>query len=545
MFHRGHEHGGRMGHLVAELSLSHCDFFAWDARGLGRSAGERGHAESFGSMVQDIDCFIRHICQHHDLKPQDIVVLGQSVGAVMLTTWVHDYAPDIRAMILAAPAFKVKLYVPFARQMIALRQKISGVFTVNSYVKAHYLSHDPKRIESYNNDPLITRPIASNILLDLYQAAERCITDAHTITTPTLTLVSGSDWVVEKAPQYEFMARLGSRDKQLIELPGFFHDTLGELHREQALKEIRRFINNSFAATEDNPDLKQADKQGQGYQNFQSLKQPVTGIQRYYWDLLKQMTKLGAKFSEGYKLGQTTGFDSGSTLDYVYQNQPQGKGWLGRIIDNSYLNSIGWRGIRQRKTNLEQLINQAINQLQQNNLPIHIADIAAGQGRYILDAIEPRKTEIESLLLRDFSDINVTAGNQALQQRGFDGFSEFQQGDAFDQASVAAIEPKPTLGIVSGLYELFSDNNMIRRSLAGLAQAIKSNGYLIYTNQPWHPQQELIARVLTSHQDGQQWVMRCRSQREMDQLIEEAGFEKCGQLIDQWGIFSVSIARRK
>ena len=37
LFHRGHEHGGRMAHLVDELDLPHCDFFAWDARGHGLS----------------------------------------------------------------------------------------------------------------------------------------------------------------------------------------------------------------------------------------------------------------------------------------------------------------------------------------------------------------------------------------------------------------------------------------------------------------------------------------------------------------------------
>jgi len=33
MFHRGHEHSGRLAHLVDELDLPDCDFFAWDARG--------------------------------------------------------------------------------------------------------------------------------------------------------------------------------------------------------------------------------------------------------------------------------------------------------------------------------------------------------------------------------------------------------------------------------------------------------------------------------------------------------------------------------
>ena len=37
LFHRGHEHSGRMAHLVDELGLPDFDFFAWDARGHGQS----------------------------------------------------------------------------------------------------------------------------------------------------------------------------------------------------------------------------------------------------------------------------------------------------------------------------------------------------------------------------------------------------------------------------------------------------------------------------------------------------------------------------
>ncbi|WP_415889855.1 bifunctional alpha/beta hydrolase/class I SAM-dependent methyltransferase [Neptuniibacter sp. SY11_33] len=544
MFHRGHEHGGRMAHLVDELAMEDTSFFAWDTRGLGKSPGERGHAESFAELVKDVDCFVKHICTYHGFNTDEIIVLGQSVGAVLVSTWVHDYAPKIRAIVLAAPAFKIKLYLPGALAMIATRQKVSGVFTVNSYVKAHHLSHDPERIQSYNQDPLITRPIASNLLLDLDKAAKRCVEDAHAITTPTLTLVSGDDWVVEKGPQYEFMARLGSEKKRIVELPGFFHDTLGEQERERALVEVRSFLAESFRTPLSTADLNHEDQQGASFQKQMGYATPVTGLKRHYWNSLQKMIATAAKLSEGYRIGQETGFDSGGTLDYVYQNKPQGKGWLGRQIDKNYLNSIGWRGIRQRKTNLEVLINRAIDQVHQQDQPVRIVDVAAGQGRYVLDAIDQRREDIDSLLLRDFSEINVEAGAKALMERGFDRIGNFVQGDAFDKESLATIEPTATVAIVSGLYELFPENHLISDSLAGLAEAIKEGGYLIYTNQPWHPQQELIARCLTSHRDGQPWVMRCRSQGEMDQLVEQAGFLKVDQLIDKWGIFTVSIAQR-
>lgn len=123
--------------------------------------------------------------------------------------------------------------------------------------------------------------------------------------------------------------------------------------------------------------------------------------------------------------------------------------------------------------------------------------------------------------------------------------AKFVQADAFDRVSLASVTPRPTVAVVSGLYELFPDNDMVRRSLAGVGDAVEDGGYLVYTGQPWHPQLEMIARALTSHRQGDAWVMRRRTQAEMDQLVEEAGFRKVTQRIDQWGIFTVSLAVRK
>ncbi|TGV62478.1 alpha/beta fold hydrolase, partial [Mesorhizobium sp. M00.F.Ca.ET.149.01.1.1] len=109
LFHRGHEHGGRMAHLVDELSMPDYAFYAWDARGNGRSAGERGYAPSFAALMRDIDCFMREIAAKDGFAAQDIALIAQSFGAVLAAAWVHDYAPKLRAMVLASPAFSVKL----------------------------------------------------------------------------------------------------------------------------------------------------------------------------------------------------------------------------------------------------------------------------------------------------------------------------------------------------------------------------------------------------------------------------------------------------
>ncbi|MDD1617874.1 MAG: class I SAM-dependent methyltransferase family protein, partial [Methylococcaceae bacterium] len=167
-----------------------------------------------------------------------------------------------------------------------------------------------------------------------------------------------------------------------------------------------------------------------------------------------------------------------------------------------------------------------------------------GHGRYVLEALADSEIQPDSILLRDYSDINVHDGSALIHEKGLEHLAWFEKGDAFDADSLAAITPRPTIGIVSGLYELFADNEQVSRSLAGLSAAIPAGGYLLYTCQPWHPQLEFIARALTSHRQGSAWVMRRRTQAEMDQLVEAAGFRKVEQRIDDWGIFTVSLAQR-
>ncbi len=546
LFHRGHEHGGRMAHLVDELDLPGFDFFAWDARGHGPSPGARGDSPSFASSVRDVQTFVEHIAARHGIAVEDMVVLAQSVGAVLVASWAHDYAPRIRALVLASPAFRVKLYVPFARAGLRLLRAWRGNFFVNSYVKAGLLSHDPARIAAFDQDPLITRAISVNMLLGLDEAAERVVADAQAIQIPTQLLISGADWVVRRQPQEQFFQRLGSLRKERHVLPGFFHDTLGERDRGHALARVRRFILHNFELPLSRPALLDADRLGATCAEAEALAAPLprNSLGELYWRLTRAGLRLGSRLSDGVKLGFASGFDSGSTLDYVYRNQPSGKTALGRLIDRNYLDSIGWRGIRQRKRHIEELLRLAMAALREQGRALHLLDIAAGHGRYILEALEGQEQQPDSILLRDYSAINVRDGGALIAQKGLGAIARFVEGDAFDRADLAALQPKPSLAVVSGLYELFGSNQQVGDSLAGLAAAVEEGGYLIYTGQPWHPQLQLIARALTSHRDGQPWVMRRRSQAEMDQLVEAAGFRKLSQRIDEWGIFSVSLAQR-
>jgi SAM-dependent methyltransferase len=439
------------------------------------------------------------------------------------------------------------LYVPLAIPGLRLLRQFKPKSFIHSYVKPKMLTHDEEQARAYAADPLISPQIAVNILLDLYDTSKRIVADAGAITRPTLLLISGRDWVVDKLPQHRLFARLSSPAKEKVIYPEFFHSTYWEKKRQQAIDRTRQFILSAFEAPAAAVSMLEADKTGYTRRVFDELDCPLPKTSPRSWNFAAQRTflKTLGRLSKGIRIGWQTGFDSGESLDHVYRNTPDGTTILGRWIDRFYLNSPGWRGIRQRKVHLQQLLDEAIELVRGRNQPVQILDIASGPGRYVLDTIarhRARGVEISATLCdRDRS--GLAAGRELAVSMGLNSVT-YRESDAFNASAIAAIQPRPTIAIVSGLYELFPSNGPVRESLRGLAAAVEPGGFLIYTNQPWHPQQEMIARVLPNRDDDP-WVMRCRTQGEMDQLVAAADFEKRHMLIDDEGIFSVSLAERR
>lgn len=546
LLHRGHEHSGRLQHLVDELNLPDIAMFAWDARGHGLSSRGSERPANLAKFVKDLDCFVRHISSAHGIAVENMAVIAQSVGGVLAAAWAHDFAPRIRCMVLATPAFKVKLYVPFARRALTLAHRLFGDFRVNSYVRAGALTHDPERIASYKADPLIKRPISVRVLLGLYSASDRIVADVQAIHLPTQLLISGRDWVVRRKPQDEFFARLGAAIKEKHSFAGFYHDTLGEKDRSLPIAKAREFIVRMFTQPMEPASLRDAGQTGYTWDEYESLRRPLPrlSLRNLKFAVSRIALRTFGRLSAGIRLGLETGFDSGSSLDYIYTNRSFGITGIGKRIDRFYLNAIGWRGIRTRKHNVERALRLCTAILREEGRPVRVLDIAAGHGRYVLNAFSDLAASQDRILLRDYSEINVRMGKELIRQKGMDQIARFEKGDAFNHDSIAAIWPPPTLSVVSGLYELFADNELVQDSLAGLADAMEHGGYLVYTGQPWHPQLEFIARTLPSHRDQQPWIMRRRTQAELDQLVRDAGFLKIDQYVDEWGMFTVSIARK-
>lgn len=534
IIHRGHEHSERLNILTQDEKFLKYNIFAYDLRGHGYTKIK----SSPNSMdyVRDLDSFVKHIKSEYQIKEEDIFIIANSIGGVILSAYVHDFAPNIAGMALLAPAFEIKLYIPFAKQLVTLLTKINKNAKVMSYVKAKVLTHDIEEQNKYNSDKLINKEINAKLLIDLDDTGKRLVEDSMAIELPTIIFSAEKDYVVKNSAQKKFFLNLSSKKRKFIELENFYHGIIFEKERQKVYKILDDFIQDIFKNQNTTLDVSPREFSRKEYERIALKEYPLN--EKIFYSIQKFSMKTFGFLSKGMSLGLKYGFDSGISLDYIYKNQTNGKLLIGKFIDRFYLNQIGWSGVRKRKKNLLTLIEEKINNLGEEN--VKILDVAGGTGNYLFDIKE--KYPKVKILINEFKKSNIEVGEEVIKKNNWENIS-FVNYDCFDKETYKKINYTPNIVIISGVFELFENNKMLENTISGIAEILDKNGAVIYTGQPWHPQLKQIALVLNSHKgNGKSWLMRRRSEKELDSLFEKYNLKKEKMLIDNNGIFTVSLA---
>src|SRR5215475_9045043 len=272
--------------------------------------------------------------------------------------------------------------------------------------------------------------------------------------------------------------------------------------------------------------------------SFDALRQPlpIYSLKNAYYASVRTFLKTVGNLSDGIRLGNRHGFDSGVMLDYVYKNQPVGRLLIGKLMDRIYLHTIGWRGIRLRKELVVQCLKRVMAEQLRRKTRIRYLDLACGGGEYdiqVLKDFPPHRVESE---LRDYKPENIA---QAMRNAGAYGLKHirFKQADAFDPG---AYREGWDIIVASGFWEIIEDDRLVKECLVNASRCLDPGGSLIFTIQPDHPQLEFIARTLTSH-TGKPWVMRLRSLPLFQSWMNEAGLGYVSPRLEAHAIVGVVV----
>lgn len=230
------EHGGRYRSLAERLTAAGLQVVVPDHRGHGRSGGRPVSVRSFDDYVADLHRVAEEAQRDQGETPT--VLLGHSMGGLIALLYAIRHQPELRGLVLSAPAVIPPRLSPAARAMGSVLSRVAPDLGLTG-LPLDRISRDPAVLAAYRADPWVHRQrIRARLAAELLRAMAEASAGLPRLVLPVLAMQGGADEIVPPSAAAFVHARVGSADRTLREYPGLFHEVLNEPEREQVIADL-------------------------------------------------------------------------------------------------------------------------------------------------------------------------------------------------------------------------------------------------------------------------------------------------------------------
>jgi alpha-beta hydrolase superfamily lysophospholipase len=243
LLHGYGDYSSRYRDFARELNRAGYDVYGIDFAGFGRSGGERGLISDFETMRSDVSTLVREIACSRPVRP--IHTMGHSIGGVIAISMLSmDSCRDLittgigLSPLIAVTASPPKAVLPAVRVIAGFAPGLP-----TNAVVPEQISNDPQTIMDFVADPFIFRgkvPLCSGV--QMMSAAEGLLADAPSIDRPVLVMYGTEDVFGDPVGSKQLYSRLGSSDKQIVEISGGWHELLFDKHRDEVKSELYSWL---------------------------------------------------------------------------------------------------------------------------------------------------------------------------------------------------------------------------------------------------------------------------------------------------------------
>ena len=241
------EHAGRYGEVSAHLHQWGFAVRAYDQQGHGQSAGARGDMLRPGSLQADLCRVIDDTRQHPSLQGTPLILLGHSLGGLVVARTLAEGLRPVDAAVLSSPALGAFPNL-FQKILLATLPRVVPHLRVDNGLKAEFVSRDPDVVKAYLADAMVHRRISMGLAAWILENGEKTRDDAAKWPVPTLLLYAGKDRLVNAQASADFAS---SAPKDVVQAECFeamYHEVFNDLYRAQVFASLKRWLLARFAA---------------------------------------------------------------------------------------------------------------------------------------------------------------------------------------------------------------------------------------------------------------------------------------------------------
>jgi alpha-beta hydrolase superfamily lysophospholipase len=241
------EHAGRYGEVAAHLHQWGFAVRAYDQQGHGQSEGARGDLLRPGSLQADLCRVIDDTRQHPSLQGLPLILLGHSMGGLVVARTLAEGLRPVDAAVLSSPALGAFPNI-FQKILLAILPLIAPHLRVDNRLKAAFVSRDPDVVKAYQADAMVHRRIATGLAAWILKNGDKTLDDAAKWQVPTLLLYAGQDRLVNAQASADFSRSAPKAVVQTQCFEAMYHEIFNDLYRAQVFTAFKRWLMARFSA---------------------------------------------------------------------------------------------------------------------------------------------------------------------------------------------------------------------------------------------------------------------------------------------------------
>jgi len=227
------EHTDRYAHVGAALTGKGYGLLGFDLRGHGRSGGPRGHTPSPEAFLDDIDGFLQEVERRY--PGQRCFLYGHSLGGILVLAYPLLRKSRIAGVIATGSAMRSALEKDKVKlTLVKLLGPLLPSLTVPSGLDPQTLSHDPRVVETYVNDPLVHDRTTLGFGMAGLKLIEQIYQNASRFPVPVLIMHGAEDALGFPVGSQEVAALIPAELVTLRLWDGMYH----EIHNEPEQAEV-------------------------------------------------------------------------------------------------------------------------------------------------------------------------------------------------------------------------------------------------------------------------------------------------------------------
>lgn len=224
--------------FALELTKHQFAVYTFDARGHGRSSGDRAFIDHFSQYIDDLDIFLKRVRERAEAKP--IFLFGHSLGGLIATTYVIANPQNgLQGVIISGAGLKEGHDVtPLLKRIVPIIGKIAP--KLPSYKPDFaYASRDTTIGERKSKDRLVDQKgLPARSGAEGLRAIANVQAHMEEFAAPVLILHGTADRWTNSEGSQQLAVRARSADKTLKLYEGFYHELLTDVDKSRVWNDI-------------------------------------------------------------------------------------------------------------------------------------------------------------------------------------------------------------------------------------------------------------------------------------------------------------------